>query len=435
MRQRIRVTVRTETQGVTIQQRVLIEFIVRFRQCNDCNREYTNRTWHAVLQLRQKRNDDAPRKGLVVLEMALARNPQVRKHVLKIDTSKHGFDFYFLNLSDAHQFASYISRVAPMRIKVAKKLVSTDVKNNTANLQHTVSCDMVPLCRDDLVMVSKAAKGILSGRLCIVVKMSSMVHLVDASPRRASTMVGSHDELGSETYYKAGSEKAYKLLMASRRMTRFVVLDVELCAEEQYGETTTSLYSGPQSDVDKFALADVEVARESDFGQNDETFRCVTHLGNLLQPGDVVLGYDLASSVISGGDDFDMEHGFNYNFVMPDVVLVKKVKGVVEEEEKEEVNGSGTKKRGRRGRRDDKKLKQLEEAANRMGFLEGSEIDESQFEKELANDPMLAEELRVAEIELAAAEETNEAVIERFGDEEDGDESSELRDLPVETVE
>jgi hypothetical protein len=48
---------------------------------------------------------------------------------------------------------------------------------------------------------------------------------------------------------------------------------------------------------------------------------------------------------------------------------------------------------------------------------------------------MLAEELRVAEIELAAAEETNEAVIERFGDEEDGDDSSELRDLPVETVE
>jgi len=419
MRLKIRVTVQTETQDVKIQQRVLVEFHVRFKQCNDCNREYTNRTWHAVLQLRQRRFDDAPRKGLVVLEMALARNPQVRKHVLKIDTSKHGFDFYFLNLSEANQFASYISRVAPMRIKVSKKLVSTDVKNNTANLQHTVACDMVPLCRDDLIMVSKAAKGNLSGRLCLVVKMSSVVHLVDASPKRAPTMEGSHDELAPETYYKAGGEKAYKLLMSSRRMTKFVVLDVERCGEEQYGDQ--SLYEGPQSGVDKFALADVEVARESDFGQNDETFRCVTHLGNLLQPGDVVLGYDLAASVISGGDDWDIEHGFNHSFVMPDILLVKKLKGVSDEDE--EVNdmpdSTGTKKRGRRGKRDEKKMRELEGAASRMGFLEVSEMDEAQFEQELVNDPMLAEELRIADLEFASVKVTKEVVLEQSDNDSD----------------
>lgn len=417
MRLRIRVTVRTETQEVTIQQRVLVEFHVRFKQCNDCNREYTNRTWHAVLQLRQKRNDDAPRKGLVVLEMALARNPQVRKHVLKIDTSKQGFDFYFLNLSEAYQFASYISRVAPMRIKVAKKLVSTDVKNNTANLQHTVVCDMVPLCRDDLVMVSKTAKGVLKGRLCLVVKMSSMVHMLDASPKRSSTMEGSHDEIASDTYYRAGGEKTYKLLMSSRRMTKFVVLDVELCTDEQYGDHR--MYMGPHhSGVEKFGLADVEIARECDFGQNDETFRCVSHLGNLLQPGDIVLGYDIASAVISGGDGIDIEHGFNNSFVMPDVVLVKKVQGVGEEneDEKDRAQSNGAKKRARRGKRDEKKMRELEEAASRMGFLESTDIDESQFEEELANDPVLAEELRAAELELAIVDEMNDLHVDQFDD-------------------
>ena len=417
MRIRIRVTVRTEIQEVTIQQRVLVEFHVRFKQCNDCNREFTNRTWHAVLQLRQKRNDDAPRKGLVVLEMALARNPQVRKHVLKIDTSKQGFDFYFLNLSEAYQFASYISRVAPMRIKVAKKLVSTDVKSNTANLQHTVACDMVPLCRDDLVMVSKAAKGVLRGRLCLVVKMSSMVHMLDASPKRASTMEGSHDEIASDAYYRAGGEKTYKLLMSSRRMTKFVVLDVELCTDEQYGDH--SMYVGPHhSGVEKFALADVEVARECDFGQNDETFRCVTHLGNLLQPGDIVLGYDIASAVISGGDGIDIDHGFNNSFVMPDVVLVKKVQGVGEddEDEKDRAKSVGAKKRARRGKRDEKRMRELEGAASRMGFLESTEIDESQFEEELANDPILAEELRAAEFELAIVDEMNDLPVDQYDD-------------------
>ena len=39
-----------------------------------------------------------------------------------------------------------------------------------------------------------------------------------------------------------------------------------------------------------FKLAEVEVAKASDFGVNDTTYRCLTHLGAVLQPGDSVLG-------------------------------------------------------------------------------------------------------------------------------------------------
>lgn len=71
---------------------ISVELKIKFyNQCPDCNREYTNRTWHAVVQLGQKRNNDAPRKGLAVLEMALARNSTIRKNILRIDTSKQGF--------------------------------------------------------------------------------------------------------------------------------------------------------------------------------------------------------------------------------------------------------------------------------------------------------------------------------------------------------
>jgi nonsense-mediated mRNA decay protein 3 len=61
-------------------------------------------------------------------------------------------------------------------------------------------------------------------------------------------------------------------------------------------------------------LADVQVARESDFGSNDETFNCVTHLGNLIRPGDIVLGYDLTATV---GGDWEMEESFHNSFVLP----------------------------------------------------------------------------------------------------------------------
>lgn len=345
-----------------------------------------------------------------MLEMALARNPQIRKHVLNIDSSRQGFDFYFLSLPDAQKFASYIARVAPMQIKTTKKLVSTDVKNNTANMKYTVACDMVPLCRDDLVMVHKSAKGNLSGRLCLVTKMSSVVHLVDASPKRSPTMDGVTGELAPETYYKSGSDKMYKMLSSSRRLTRFVVLDVELCGAE-YGEERPHLYQGPKSGVDKFALADVQVAREADFGVNDDTFRCVTHLGNLLEVGDTVLGYDLVSSVLSGGAEWAIDRCFNSSLVMPDVILVKKVQGVdkdaeiAQEQEQAPKTGRGrsSKRKERRRKREDKKMRELEAAAERMGFLGEEDFNQDQFDEELRNDPALAEELRTAELELAGA--------------------------------
>jgi len=43
MRLKVRLTVRTEVQNVMIQQRVAVELIQKWKQCPDCNREYTNR--------------------------------------------------------------------------------------------------------------------------------------------------------------------------------------------------------------------------------------------------------------------------------------------------------------------------------------------------------------------------------------------------------
>lgn len=445
MRFKVRLTVRTEVMNVTIQQRVLVELYVKFKQCQECNREYTNRTWHALVQLRQKRNDDSPRKGLRMVEMALARHPDIRKQVLSVDASRQGFDFYFMSLVHAQAFAAYLARIAPMRIKTTKKLVSTDVKSNTANLKHTVACDMVPLCRDDLVMVHKSAKGCnIAGRICLVTKMSSTVHLVDGSPRRSPIMDGATMELSPETYYKSGGDKHYLTVCSSRRMIRFVVLDVEMCQDDSnydhhncgdYNDgdnenknnsdrASKLLYKGPSSGVHKFALADVQVARESDMGHNNESFCVVTHLGNLLQVGDVVMGYDMVSSVLSGVVDWSSDNCFQSHFTIPDVVLVKKIKGSAtegvgqgnkngegedeDEDESHKKNQKISKRKERRKRRNDKKARELSEAATRMGFVEEDgqhDFEQDDFEQELENDPELEEELNAAEREFTAVEE------------------------------
>jgi nonsense-mediated mRNA decay protein 3 len=69
----------------------------------------------------------------------------------------------------------------------------------------------------------------------------------------------------------------------------------------------------------KLLLADVQCARNSDFGTNDTCFYTVTHLGNILKPGDLCLGYDYSTANFNE-DDVKSLKRYNY----PDVVLVRK---------------------------------------------------------------------------------------------------------------
>ena len=63
MRIKIRITVQFELEEkVTIQQRMVVEFFVQFKQCLDCNHTYTNHTWHLIVQLQQKRDNDSKKK-------------------------------------------------------------------------------------------------------------------------------------------------------------------------------------------------------------------------------------------------------------------------------------------------------------------------------------------------------------------------------------
>lgn len=451
MRLKLRLTVRTDVGEVTIQQRVPVVFQIKWKMCQNCDRQYTNRTWQALVQLRQKRENGSSRKGLAALEMALSKPSarDLRNTVLKIDASRHGLDFYFLSLPQAQHFAHFLARLAPIKIKTSTKLVSTDVKSNTANVKHTLTCDVVPLCRDDLVLVQKESRSLLGGRLALVTKVASLVHFLDASPKRSKKI--DQMEITAEAYHKSGGS-AYSILQTSERLVPFVVLDVELCDNGQ--DNNQELYRGPNSGVEKYALADVQLARESDFGVNDEVLSCVTHLGNLIQPGDIVLGYDLlatassmnttihkpnstkkGSSFMGAASVVGLEEVLNSNVIVQDVVLVKKI-SQKEQKQREHAEDLATtqadhdhemdpkkkmsKKKQRRQKKRDRKQKDLEESAARMGFLDDLEqvraareeaatlnledtMDEHEFAKTLENDPELAEELRAVERELAQA--------------------------------
>jgi len=81
----------------------------------------------------------------------------------------------------------------------------------------------------------------------------------------------------------------------------------------------------------RFCLLVPQVARESDMGCNDQTYRIRTHLGHLLKPGDMALGYDMVRYASSAGIEANawLQHlskgrDRSSTIDVPDVILVKK---------------------------------------------------------------------------------------------------------------
>ncbi len=82
-------------------------------------------------------------------------------------------------------------------------------------------------------------------------------------------------------------------------MTEFIVLNIE---NTDFGD---SLNVSRAATKQRFKMVQVEVARTSDYGKNDKTFIVNTHLGEILNYNDTVLGYDLEAININEFEELD----------------------------------------------------------------------------------------------------------------------------------
>jgi nonsense-mediated mRNA decay protein 3 len=192
----------------------------------------------------------------------------------------------------------FLGSVVPTRSKKSEELISMDTKNNTSSYKFTYSVEIVPICKDDLVCLPpKMAKSLGNiGQLVLCHKVAgNTVHLLDPTTLQTN-------DLPATTYWR----QPFNALAAIPEMIEFVILDVEF-----NGQTKG-----------KWALADIEVARSSDMGTNDDTYWVKSHLGGILHPGDTAMGYFLANSNLNNPEYDGMLKSIQN---LPDVVLVKKV--------------------------------------------------------------------------------------------------------------
>lgn len=269
--------------------------MVAYHQCPDCAKSFTANTWRSVVQVRQK----VPHKRTFLYLEQLILKHSAHKDTINIKEVKDGLDFYYSQRNHAEKFVDFLTSVAPVRSKKSQELISMDIHTSTKSYKFSFSVELVPICKDDLVALPiKLAKQIGNiSPLTICYRVGTSINLIDPNTLQTT-------DVTTPLYWRT----PFVSLADVQELVEFVVMDIE----------PTGLQKG------RFLLAEATVARASDLGVNDTTYFTRTHLGNVLHPGDSVMGYHLTGTNFNNPQFEALEQSNTYSSSIRDVMLVKK---------------------------------------------------------------------------------------------------------------
>jgi len=316
MKLKVRVTVQKEVlNGVTFEQNFIADIDIQGLQCDDCKKSYTPHTWVAKVQVRQKVSHQ---KTFFYLEQLILKHSANEK-VVNLKQKDQGIDFFFTIRSHGARFVDFLHSVVPVQVKTAKQLISHDMSSNIYNYKYTFSAEIIPICKDDLLLLPPMHRQ-GTGALVLCYKVSTKVHYIDPFDMRLGETI-------NERYWK----HPFKSFATSGQAIEFIVLDIE--EERNYGHASAmEIEVGSDSTLStqrpayssrahwrRFKRIEVLLARSSDLGFNETTFRVFTHLGSILRVGDSVMGYDLSTLVANGVDTENLPQD------IPEIILFRKV--------------------------------------------------------------------------------------------------------------
>lgn len=160
------------------------------------------------------------------------------------------------------------------------------MKSNVERTEHVTMMEVAPLCKGDLVL-----DGGRQGALMLVQRLGSSVRLVDP-------VTGEVRDKAAGKLFSKKDAPVVLLGAGPASLVSFMVLDIEANEVGGRGRHTCGADEG-DSRKGEAVVALATVARESDFGINDDSFTVLTHLGKILRPGDTALGFDLGRTVTS----------------------------------------------------------------------------------------------------------------------------------------
>lgn len=255
-----RLKVKVKVQGtimnnVILQQSQTIEFIVAHRMCADCHRMAAKLTWNAVVQLRQK--DVGHKRTFLFLEQLILKH-KAHESTLNVATEPDGVDFFFAKKNEAVKFLDFLESVVPIKSKMAKKIISADLKSNVATFNFSYAVDIVPICKDDVLVLPKPVADKLGGitRLLVCTQVFNVVRLIDPLTCQMC-------ELSADRYWA----NPFRVSMTCDNLVEFICLDVKL-VEMKYKNSNNNSTDDNQNDSDEDS--DVEDNDNDDEEQNNE---------------------------------------------------------------------------------------------------------------------------------------------------------------------
>lgn len=162
----------------------------------------------------------------------------------------------------------------------AKRLIAHDDHNNTFAYKYTFSCEIPPICRDDLVCLPKKVHAYMGniGPVVYTTKISNHLHFLDPITFKTG-------EIEPGYYW----HNEFSSFMNTKNLAEFIILDVE----PNFSKTFKN-----------FVYGEVQACRPEEMGDDNAIRYGITHMGNVLKSGDKVMAYDLNASNFN---DFNME--------------------------------------------------------------------------------------------------------------------------------
>ncbi|KRX89038.1 60S ribosomal export protein NMD3 [Trichinella pseudospiralis] len=314
--------------GVILQQSAVVEYVIHNQMCDACQKIEAKDYWRACVQVRQKSTH-----------------------------KKSGMDFFYSKNQHAWKLVQFIGSVLASQYATAKELVTHDASSNIYDYKRTYSVEIVPVCKDDIVCLSKKLAQSLGNfsEVLICYRTSKFIHLVEPHSGRVC-------EVSPNVYWRS----PFYSIAQHADLFEYTVLDVEWIQVED-----CLRYANGETANDKYLAVEALVVRSSELGHLDaKQYYCRTHLGYLLKAGDTVLGFDTVGCNVNN-DNFN---SLNRDDV-PDVILVRKIFD-----------------RTRRNRRRMWKLKRLE-----AGLMETDTLDNDYtgFLEDLEEDSILREKVNI----------------------------------------
>ena len=242
-----------------------------FQVCDECRRAEAKDYWRACVQIRQRCDF---KKTLFYLEQLLIKHG-AHVNTTNIKPSPTGIDFYYAKQQDSRKLVDFIIQALPCKYQYSQQLVSHDTHNNTYDYKHTYCVDIAPITKDALVILpKKAAQGFGNmSQLAICLRVTNVIVLIDPANLQMT-------EVTAINYWR----EPFEILCQPKQLSEYYVLEVEPIDDLKRG-------TGHGHVSIKHALADVWVVRSNQVGQADVApICCRTHLGDFLNPGDLVLG-------------------------------------------------------------------------------------------------------------------------------------------------